>query len=238
MRLQWMPAVNLWVSAWETRVVDFAAFVADTGRSPNTNMSTELPQVGGVKQGNWWLCPGFPQSLNHPVIGVTADDADAFCSWLTQKERQQSSIPATNLYRLPTGDEWAAIYRAAGVKPVPESVAPGNTDPPLANIASEELRSWHRKLVCPFLTNYFDGFDRTAPVGSFSPSAAGLFDLEGNVKEWCADTYPGNPMLRTLAGTGWTTGCDFGPKIGGVLPSQPTDVFGFRIVLSGPISSH
>lgn len=239
MRLVWMPAVHLWVSSWETRVVDYAAFVADTGRAANTNMFTEIPGVGEVKQGDWWLCPGFPQTMHHPVVSVTADDADAFCSWLTLKERAAGMISKTNFYRLPNGDEWADIYRTAGVKPVPEK-GDGLTNAPTANVASEELRSWNRKVLCPFLTNYFDGFARTSPVGLFPASDAGIFDLEGNVKEWCADIYPGDPekKLRTLSGTGWTTGCGFGPKIGAVVPSQPTAVFGFRVVLSDTRSGH
>lgn len=229
MKFVWMPQVHLWVSIWETRVVDYAAFVADTGRVPNTNMFTEIPLVGEVKQGNWWLCPGFPQTMLHPVVGVTADDADAFCSWLTSKERDAGLIAKTNTYRLPTGDEWVAIYNAAGVKPVP--LGENQTNVPVANVASEELRSWNRKVLCPFVTNYFDGFARTAPVGSFPPSEAGIFDLEGNAKEWCANNYPGG-SLRNIAGSGWTTGCGFGPTVGGVLSSQPTAVFGFRVIIT------
>jgi len=177
----WMPVARAWVAVWEPRVVDYATFVADTGRVASTNMFTEIPQGGEVRQGNWWLYPGFSQTMLHPVVGLTANGADAFCSWLTSKERDLGLISKTNMYRLPTGDEWVAIFRSAGVKPVPVN-EDSKTNTPVANVASEELRSWNRRLVCPFVTNYFDGVARTSPVGSFPASDAGVFDLEGNLQ--------------------------------------------------------
>jgi len=104
---------------------------------------------------------------NRPVVGVTWQDARAFCRWLTRVTGV--------VHRLPTEAEWEAAARGGLLgEPYP----------------------WGRELPDAggrYRANYYpndyadDGFSLTAPVGSFAANGYGLFDMAGNVSEWCVD---------------------------------------------------
>ena len=130
-------------------------------------------------------------ALNQPVVGVTWEDAVAFTQWLTQV----SGVP----HRLPTEQEWEAAARGglAG-QPFPwGAAAPDAGEVLQANYRTNDLTK-HR-------------FHLTAPVGSFPANGFGLFDMAGNVAEWCLDRYhplgSGGPfkpgVLRVLKGGSW-----------------------------------
>jgi formylglycine-generating enzyme required for sulfatase activity len=113
---------------------------------------------------------GQDKNLNgptQPVVGVTFEDAVAFTRWLTQK----TGIP----HRLPSEAEWEAAARGGLVG----QLYPWGSEPPEADGV--------------YRANYYpndfgdDGFRFTAPVGSFPPTGYGLFDLAGNVAEWCQE---------------------------------------------------
>ena len=83
---------------------------------------------------------------------------------------------------------------------------------------------------------YDDGYEYTSPVGSFAANPLGLYDLGGNVWEWCEDFYDGESGARVLRGGSWYYG---GP---GSLLSSARDLLGpdyrnydigFRVVLAG-----
>jgi formylglycine-generating enzyme required for sulfatase activity len=104
---------------------------------------------------------------DQPVVGVSWHDARAFCRWLTQKTGV--------VHRLPREVEWEAAARGG---------------------LSGEPYPWGRELPnkgSQYRANYYpndfadDGFHLTAPVGSFAANGYGLFDMAGNVSEWCAD---------------------------------------------------
>jgi formylglycine-generating enzyme required for sulfatase activity len=61
----------------------------------------------------------------------------------------------------------------------------------------------------PNIPGYDDGYATTAPVGSFKPNAAGIYDLAGNAMEWCGDFYDGAHKHRVLRGGAWI---NIGPK--------------------------
>jgi formylglycine-generating enzyme required for sulfatase activity len=104
---------------------------------------------------------------NQPVVGVSWQDARDFCQWLTKKTGV--------VHRLPSEAEWEAAARGGLVgQPYPWG---------------RELPDAGGRYRANYDPNDFadDGFNVTAPVGSFPANGYGLFDMAGNVSEWCAD---------------------------------------------------
>lgn len=127
---------------------------------------------------------------NQPVVGVTWDDAAACCRWLTQVTGVEHSLP--------TEAQWEAAARGG----LTGRIYPwGDEAPGAGGVLRANLR--HDGTAR-------DGFPFSAPVGSFPPNAYGLFDMAGNVAEWCLDQYqpaasgPFKPgFLRLLKGGSW-----------------------------------
>ena len=124
----------------------------------------------------WEGGPDYGINLSRPVEEVWWDDAVAYCAALTQLERAAGRIPANCVYRLPTEAEWEYACRAWTSTRFSYGDDPGSTN--LTNYA------W-----------YQDNSDRqTHPVGQKLPNPWGLYDMHGNVWEWCQDwidVYPG-----------------------------------------------
>lgn len=135
-----------------------------------------------------WRNPGFKQGDDHPVVNVTWNDAVAMSRWLSEKEGKT--------YRLPTEAEWEYAARA-GTRTRYHSGNDPQSLLKVANIfAAETTKSW------PKWKDYalagYDGFEFTAPVGSFAPNALGLYDMHGNAWEWCADWYGEDYYAQSL----------------------------------------
>jgi eukaryotic-like serine/threonine-protein kinase len=178
-----VPGLPVLFSVWETRVRDFAAFVDATGHEAAGNVYSLDPadQQWKVHPTNSWRSPGFAQTPDHPVVNVSWDDIQVFCRWLTERERSTGRISAQQEYRLPTDAEWSA---AAG----PAKFPWGEEWPPperAGNFWGIEHADSKRAVI----PGYDDGAPFTAPVGRYPPNAHGLFDLSGNVWEWCSDYY-------------------------------------------------
>lgn len=109
-----------------------------------------------------------------PVEQVSWEDVQAFLQKLNTK------YPGRN-YRLPTEAEWEYAAREGG-----KAVLFGNgkniADPKEMNFYSQESA----KKPYSVAGNYRG---KTTPVGSFAPSVLGLYDMAGNVREWCSDWY-------------------------------------------------
>jgi formylglycine-generating enzyme required for sulfatase activity len=167
---------------------------------------------GWKQQGNTWRSPGFSQGPTHPVCGVNWDDAKAFCRWLTEKERREGRLAPNQEYRLPTDAEWSVavgLDEPAGGTPQSKDaqikgVYPWGTQwPPLrgaGNFAGTEARDGNWPSGWGVIDGYSDGYPQTSPVGSFSANRYGLYDMSGNVWQWCEDYYNGSNGSRVLRG--------------------------------------
>ncbi|MEQ1859666.1 MAG: bifunctional serine/threonine-protein kinase/formylglycine-generating enzyme family protein [Chthoniobacteraceae bacterium] len=207
--LRFVPAgtPGVFFCTTETRLRDFTAFAHAQSMEAYGPMWVNF---AGAEEG-WhsvnatWKQPGFAQTDEHPVVGVTQIEAIAFCEWLTAHERASGRIGAEDRYRLPTNEEWsvavgldADAHFPSGRYPWGAHFPPPN---PAGNYASDETRGAEGEhAALDVIAGYRDGHAFTAPVGSFAPDAHGLHDLGGNVWEW-TDDGPDRPS--TLRGASW-----------------------------------
>ena len=135
---------------------------------------------------------------NHPVVHLTWQQAAAFCNWLSAQEslppayvkkggRLVAADPIGTGYRLPTEAEWEYCARFSGQRSGLKYPW-GNQFPPTTPSGNYADTS-ARKLLSAVIENYTDGFAVTAPPAQFKANRMGLFDLGGNVSEWCHDFY-------------------------------------------------
>ncbi len=187
---------NVLFSTWETRVKDFEQFVKETGHDMRG-----LEPYDGDKTRTWQK-PGFEQTGDHPVVLVSRQDAEAFCRWLTEKERKAGRLLPGQVYRLPTDREWSA---AMGVLDEPG-------DFPADRKFPENVFTWPKGSAPPRNAENLnwtnDDFRFTAPVGSGAANSFGIYDLLGNVAEICADPWGiadpnGHDAAATIRGSAY-----------------------------------
>jgi len=207
---------ELWAkTGWDA---DWKEFAAD--ESPKHRVTVEgfwmyATEVTNDQYGKFLKATGHREPLfwkddhfndpKQPVVGVSWDDAQAYCKWAGA--------------RLPTEAEWEYAARGGDDRIFPW----GDEYPPktkCGNFADEfakrqfpdgfnikiDLGDRVVEATVKFtfiVPGYDDGYGLTAPVGSFPANPFGLFDIEGNVCEWCADwydKYPGSTATSDLFG--------------------------------------
>ena len=232
--IKFVPAGTdgVWFCVWDVRVKDYAPFAKATGRK--------------IVHDTYNVPEKYAPGENDPVIAASWENANAYCDWLTKREHAAGTLAYDFVYRLPTDAEWS---RAAGLDEpetgTPEEkngkvtgVFPWGTQWPPPKDAGDFARS---------LTGRSS--EEPMPVGSYAPNRYGLYDMAGNVPQWCEDNfdkttnrydpYPYDPTqgFRTLRGSSWNES-----KAENLLSSArdgnvPTSSsYGFRIVVSRPIS--
>ena len=124
---------------------------------------------------------------------VNWDDARKFCEALTKKDRATKLIPEDSRYALPTEAQWEYACRAGTTS----AFSFGNT-------FTSDLANFYGK--SPYGTNEQGEYrEKTTPVKSFPPNPWGLYDMHGNLYEWCSDWYEEKP-LETKDPTGPNSG--------------------------------
>jgi len=124
--------------------------------------------------------PSRFKGARNPVEMVSWEDATAFCAKLSERERKAGRLPAGYEYRLPTEAEWEYCCRAGATG----RFCFGDDESRLKEYANYEDTPVYED-------------EKTAPVGRFKPNAWGLYDMHGNVWEWCLDWYDSDYYERT-----------------------------------------
>ncbi len=186
-----------------------------------------------------WNGNPISPDLNRPVEQVSWYDATNYCGKLTARERAAGRLPAGYVYRLPTEAEWEYACRAGTTT----ATAFGNSlSSTQANFDGDYPYNGAAK--GPFL-------GRTTQVGSYAPNAWGLYDMHGNVwewcQDWCTDSLPGGSVvdprgpnlpltdaLRVLRGGCWLNNgrpCRTADR-GRLNPDNRLNLLGFRPALA------
>ena len=176
---------------------------------------------------------------NQPVVRVSCNDAIAFAEWLSESSCRK--------FRLPSEAEWEYACRA-GTTTV---CFWGNDSSSACGYANVGDKTAQKEWANWTVHDCHDGVEVTAPVGSFQANAFGLYDMLGNVWEWCSDWFGENyyrvspecnprglssGMYRVARGSCW----DSPPRYvrsasrNKRLPDSHGYALGFRLVSPGP----
>jgi formylglycine-generating enzyme required for sulfatase activity len=236
---------GFYMGAHEVTVGQFKRFVLDTKHLTDGEKDGQgaygINEAGKIEEMHarfTWKSPGFEQTDDHPVVDVSWGDAKAFCNWLSEKEHKT--------YRLLTEAQWEYACRAGSKT----AYAYGDDPEGLAAMgngadATARAKYPHWTLGTPGA----DGHVFTAPVGKFRPNRFGLYDMHGNVWEWCEDFYVPNSFTtdkqvdpmgpttgkeRVQRGGGWSSDmnrCRSAARVGRDPSSYRGAYLGFRVVL-------
>jgi formylglycine-generating enzyme required for sulfatase activity len=151
----------------------FRRFADDTGFERKGIVIEREPGVWGTDIERSALTSNIPQDDDHPVVGIGWEDARAFADWLSKN--------TSRAYRLPSEAEWEYAARAETTSPFwwGDAIGPDN--------ANCDHR--HGFAGRPSIGGWLG---TTCPVERYAPNPWGLFQMPGNVWEWCADDFSNN----------------------------------------------
>jgi formylglycine-generating enzyme required for sulfatase activity len=204
----------------------FAAFANNTGHSAEGGARVWKGSEWTYDTRASWRDPGFAQNDSHPVVCVSWQDAKAFAAWLSNQSGRA--------YRLLTEAEWEYAARAGSTTPF-----------------------WWGSTITSAQANYDGNYvygksgakgefrRQTVAVGSFAANQWGLYQVHGNVWEWCQDVWHSDYNGAPADGSAWLEGGDPDDRVvrGGCWGSAPenlrsafretvvdqTAVLGFRV---------
>ncbi|SHL46313.1 Formylglycine-generating enzyme, required for sulfatase activity, contains SUMF1/FGE domain [Chitinophaga jiangningensis] len=221
-----LPAFR--ISTTEITNAQFAAFVDATGYITDAERRhNAMVFEPGLKEFRWledssayWLFPNgisrgdVADKMDHPVTCISFTDAQAYCTW--------------SGCRLPTLDEWEVAARAGSKT----RYFWGEDRDSLSQYANVWLAHDH------LVADTADGYMYTSPVAHFKPNPWGLYDVYGNVFEYCeghtALDKPGSTSVHARGGSWWCSknSCSSfnSVDIGTVHPRASFSNLGFRVV--------
>lgn len=189
----------------ETRYRDYAVYAA------------EVSSVDGTWQNQ--TVQGFTiteRAEDHPVMNVTWEEAQAFCSWLSNKDGKTYRLPSDREWSIAVGigrdEKWTPDTLPMSLQQKAENLFPwkGGFPPKTSDKAGNYADTSHKEKAprndIGFVEGFDDGFPTTAPVMSLKANVLGIYDLGGNVWEWCEDWYDGTKTERVLRGASWGCG--------------------------------
>lgn len=215
------------ISSTELTNAEFEKFVQATGyRTLAEKYHKAMVFEPGLEEFRWledstayWRYPngvsrgGIESKMNHPVTCISYRDAIAYCEWAG--------------VRLPTFEEWEIASRAGS-----EGKYFGEVD--LQNI-KEYANIWHGRNHLQ--ADYSDEYMYTSPVGMFKPNAWGLYDIYGNVFEFCEGSLERDKDRKVAHSRGGSWWCSknscaaFNSEyIGSTNPNASFSNLGFRVV--------
>jgi len=201
-----------YMSKYQLTVGEFRDFVEESGYVTDCEKKKE-GKVFLVENGRQkfyvdslasWQYVGYVPNDNQPVTFVSWIDAVTYCNWRSKKENLTCCYQiigdsvfwdkSAKGYRLLTEAEWEFVARSGGKN---YKFAWGNDSIPMingqkaANIKCETFKkaNWTYVNLKPVWKGYESGHIYTSPVGSFAPNELGIYDICGNVYEWCWDWY-------------------------------------------------
>lgn len=216
---------DYYICATEVTNRQFAAFIAATHyRTDAERLCNALVFEPGLEAFRWkqdstacWRYPngisggGIEDKMNHPVTTISYTDIQAYCKWAHQ--------------RLPSFEEWEIAARAGS----PTTYFWGDDIEQLGKYANVWSGFDH------ITADSSDGYIYTAPVGSFQPNAWGLYDIYGNVFEFCEGHLKEEKTVHARGGSWWCSRytCNYfnSVDIGRVHPHVSFSNQGFRVLL-------
>ncbi len=241
------------------KTAEFAEFIAATGYQTDADKNGESTvwtgKAWGKKAGVNWRCDvkGNPQTnLQHPVIHVSWNDAIHFCNYWSEKLGLKPSYDAQGNLLNTDGKTTTDLRQVSGFR------LPSEAEWEYACRAGTSTLYYTGDQLSQEQANFNNHLGRTQPVGAYAPNPWGLYDMLGNVWEWCQDVFDeafyekckkqgqvSNPLnvqngaYRVLRGGGWDDYPQFWRPSArnDSLPALRYCNVGFRVVLGSPPGS-